>query len=118
MNEITYSKIGNYFLPDLVLPAEKDKFIFGKYGRLRKDYLKNHRIGFYSRLVFSCTLNEHLSEIDTQAKEMLENIMQKLAAKENVTEQLKTENQMAWVGALNSIKNRAEEIVFDEVIFR
>ncbi len=118
MNEITYSKIGDYFLPDLVLPAEKEKFVFGKYGRLRKVYLKNHRKGFYSRLVLSCMLNEHLSEIDTQAKEMLENTMLELATKENVTEQLKTENQMVWVGAMNSIKNRAEEIVFNEVIYR
>ena len=108
--------MGDYLIPDLKLP-EQDLLCFGKYGRLRKNYLKNYKRGIYSSLLISGRLNEHLHEIDVQAKEQVEFIMKQLMIREEVTEQLKADDQMKWVGAMNNIKARAEEIVFSEIIY-
>lgn len=114
----TYTQVGDYLIPNLALPAANKNLHIGKYGRMRKEFFKNHRKAFYSRLVITCTLNEYLSEIDAQAKEMLEIIIKDLATKENITEQLKATDQLDWVGKMNNIKNRAEEIVFREMIYK
>ncbi len=112
----TYSVVGDYLIPDLVLPQQNDYFL-GRYGRLHKKYLKEHKIGFYTSLMLSCKLSDYLAEIDKQAKDMIETIMKDLAKKQNVTEQLKSTDQMAWVGAMNNIKACAEEIVLSEIIY-
>ncbi len=112
----TYSVVGDYLIPDLVLPPQSD-YVLGRYGRLNKEYLKEHKIGFYTGLVLSGKLSDYLMEIDIQAKDKLGTIMKDLAKKQNITEQLKATDQFAWVGAMNNIKACAEEIVLSEIIY-
>lgn len=116
MSEITYSKHGDYYLPNLVLPEQKD-FFFGRYGRLRLNYLKNHRRILYINLLTSCGLSKHLAEIDEQANQMLETLMKQMAEQQVITEHLKANDQMEWVGRMNNIKACAEEIVLNEIIY-
>ena len=113
--EITYSKVGNYYLPDLVLPEEEQSI--GKYGRMRRRYLKEHRPVLFSNLILSGKLYDHLAEIDRTCSERLELIIQQMKTQEGVTEKLKADDQMAWVAAMNSIRNRAEEIVLSELVY-
>ena len=112
----TYSVVGDYLIPDLVLPPQNDYFL-GRYGRLHKEYIKNHKRGLYTSLILSGKLSDYLMEIDMQAKNMVETIMRDLAKKQNITEQLKSTDQFAWVGAMNNIKACAEEIVLSEIIY-
>ena len=114
--EITYTKCGDYYIPDLVLPREEKRPI-GKYGRMRQRYLKDHRPVVYSNLLLSGKLGQHLFEIDQSCTERLELIMKQMAERESVTETLKAKDQMAWVVQMNSIQNRAEEIVLSELVF-
>ena len=114
--EITYTKCGDYYIPDLVLPKEEQQPI-GKYGRMRQRYLKDHRPVVYSNLLLSGKLGQHLFEIDQSCTERLELIMKQMAEREGVTEKLKASDQMAWVAKMNSIQNRAEEIVLSELVF-
>lgn len=116
MDDLTYTRHGDYFLPDLTLPNEPDIFI-GKYGLLRRTYLKNHRRIIYINLLTSSKLHEHLAEIDRQANDGLELIMKQMAAAQGIAEELKSTNQMAWVGAMNNIKACAEEIVLQEIVY-
>lgn len=116
MNGITYTKCGDYYYPDLFPPEQTEAFI-GKYGLLRKTYLKSHRKVLYLNLLTSGKLHEHLVDIDRQANDRLELLVRQLAESEGVTENLKTENQMAWVGRMNNIRARAEEIVNTEIIY-
>lgn len=117
MNDITYSKHSDYLIPDLILPEQKP-VSFGKYGLLRRTYLKNHRQVLYTNLLTTCKLTEHLAEIDKQAHEMLELLMKQLAEKQGITEQLKAKDQMTWVGAMNNIKACAEEFVLKEIVYQ
>jgi len=114
--EISYTMQGDYLIPDLTLPLQNN-FSFGRYGKLRKDYLKKHESGIYSGLIITGKLNDHLAEIDKQSKEMFELLINQLAKNENITEQLKALDQLAWVGAMNNIKARAVEIVLNELIY-
>ena len=98
--KITYTKQGDYLLPDLVLPPQSACF-FGRYGRLHKEYLPKYKKDVYSGLFISGKLMDHLAGIDNQAQEMHELLMRQLAEKENITEDLKARDQMAWVGAMN-----------------
>ena len=113
----TYSVVGDYILPDLILPHQKQSF-FGKYGMLRKTYLKTNRKALYSQMIITGKLFEHLHEIDTQAKDMLKLLMKQMLENQGITEALKATDQMAWVGAMNNIKACAEEIVLSEVVYR
>ena len=113
--EITYTKYGDYYLPDLALP-EEEPATYGRFGRMRFKYLKEHRRGIYTSLLTSGQLTRHLNEIDREANEMLELLMKQMAQEQGITEQLKAENQIAWVGAMNSIRAAAEEIVRSERI--
>lgn len=115
MSKITYSKHGDYYLPDVALPEQKE-FFFGRYGRLRLNYLKSHRRVLYINLLTSCELSKHLAEIDEQANQMLGMLIKQMAVQQGITEQLKANDQMAWVGAMNNIKACAEEIVLNEII--
>ena len=99
-----------------MLDAEDTQPI-GMWGRKRLDYLKKHRQALYTTLLVSSKLNSHLVEIDNQASEMFYLLMKQLAEKEGITEQLKAEDQMAWVGAMNNIRNAVEEIVLNELIY-
>ena len=114
--EITYSQCGDYYIPNLVLSQEEQKPI-GKYGRMRRRYLKEHHPGVYSNLLLSGKLNQHLAEVDHACMDRIELITQQMKVQEGVTEALKAADQMAWVAHMNSIQNRAEEIVLHELIY-
>jgi len=114
---ITYSQCGDYLIPNLVLPEAEQQPI-GKYGRMRKRYLKDHRPVLYSNLLLSGKLYEHLTEIDRACEDRLDLIIRQMKTQENVTEKLKADDQMAWVAAMNSIQNRAEEIILSELVYR
>ena len=113
--ELSYVQQGEYFFPKLCFEAENPSI--GKYGLLRKSYLKEHKRGWYSSLLLTGKLDAHLAEIDRTCTERVELIMNQLAQREGVTEALKASDQMEWVARMNSIRTRAEEIVRDELIF-
>ena len=115
-NKITYHREGNYLIPDLCLPKQPDRHI-GKYGRLRLNYLKNFDIPFYTELLISGTLKRHLLDIDNDASNKVSLLIKNFAKAENVNELLKEHHQMKWVQAMNSFKNKAEEIVLNEIIY-
>ena len=114
--EITYSQCGDYFIPDLILLVEEQQPI-GKYGRMRKRYLKEHRPVLYSSLILSCKLYQHLAEIDRACNDRLDLIIRQMGKQEGVTETLKAADQMEWIRRMNSIQNRAEEIVLHELVY-
>lgn len=116
MNKITYHKEGDYLVPDLYLPKQP-KGNIGKYGHLRLEYLKNFKKGLYTELLLTGTLKQHLIEIDESATDKVNKLVKQLAKSENVDENLKEHHQIEWVQAMNNIKNRAEEIVLNEIIY-
>ncbi len=115
-NKITYHKEGDYFITNLYFPIHPDGRI-GKYGKLRLDYLKNFNKGLYTELLIDGTLKQHLLAIDTCANESVELLIKQFAKSENVDEYLKEHHQMEWVQSMNNIKNRAKEIVLNEIIY-
>lgn len=114
--EITYTRQGDYYLPDLRLP-EQDNRPIGIWGQRRRRYLKEHHKILYYNLLTSCKLHDHLADINEEAEEMLNCLVKQMAEKEGVTEQLKADDQMLWVKRMNCIRNRAEEIVMNEIIY-
>ncbi len=112
---ISYTKNGDYLLPDLIL--EKKQYNIGKYGLLRLNYIKKKKLGLYFDLLVNDKLNEYLHNIDTTVMEMVQKLIKELAEKENITEELKSSNQMQWIGKMNSIRNIVEEIVLKEYIY-
>ena len=112
----TYRQVGDYFIPNLVLPDDGN-YLIGKYGRMRRRYLKEHRKILYNNYVLEGTLFKHLAEIDQACNERIENIVSAMAKQEGVTESLKAADQMEWVRRKNSIRNRAEEIVLTELVY-
>ena len=115
-NGIHYTLHGDYYLPDLELP-EKASAPIGHYGRMRKAYLEEHRSGLYERLLLSGKLYEHLVEIDACCAERMDRMVSQMAEAEGVTENLKARNQIAWVERMNSIRQRAEEMILQELIY-
>ena len=114
--KIDYRKCGDYFIPNLYLPKQPKGHI-GKYGRLRLNYLKNFDRGLYTELLIDGTLKQYLLDIDENANNKVNLLIKQLAADENINEQLKEHHQIEWVQAMNNIKNRAEEIVLNEIIY-
>ena len=114
--ELEYTKVGDYYIPNLIAPNMKD-FKIGKYGRMRLRYLKENKKAEYTILLIENKLQEHLMEVDKTANERFELLMKQFAKKENITEELKATNQMEWVGKMNAIKNAVEEIIFKELIY-
>ena len=114
MLELTYHWEGDYLIPDLE-PPEAPRI--GKYGTMRHNYLRDYHTGVFDGMLLSGKLNAHLEEVDRQAKEMMELLTTQMAKVEGVTEQLKAADQMAWVRAMNSIINRAEEFVLHDLIY-
>ena len=113
----TYRQVGDYFVPNLVLPNEGKSYQIGKFGRLRRRYLKEHRKSVYTEMILSGKLNEHLAEVDQTCYERMDLLVKQMAEREGVTEALKASDQMAWVGYMNNIRSRAEEIIFAEVVY-
>ena len=114
----TYVRQGDYNLPCLSLPAEKENRPIGVWGQRHLRYLKQHRKVFYTNLLTSGKLDSYLADIDKQAEDMFFRLVEQMAEREGVTEQLKAENQIEWVGRMNNICSRAAEIVNAELIFR
>ena len=113
--KITYTKQGDYLLPDLKLP-EQPKVEIGIWGKRHLRYLKNHHPIIYTNLLTSCKLTAYLADIDEQAEDMSFRLVHQLAEKEGVTEKLKSENQMLWIQRMNNIRNQANEIVYNSII--
>ena len=113
-NGLDYELVGDYYLPCLKVP-ESPKV--GRFGIMYHNYLRNHKRVTYSGLLLSGKLNEHVEDIDRQAEEMFSQLVEQMIQSEGVTEQFKATDQMKWVGMMNSIRNRAEEIVKSEVLF-
>ena len=112
----TYTRVGDYLLPNLTIDESEQQPI-GKYGRMRKRYLKEHRPVLYTNLLVTGNLDQHLAEIDEACKERMELLTRQMASQEGVTEALKVSDQMEWVHGMNSIRSRAEEIVLHELIY-
>ena len=112
--DLTYRIEGDYLLPNLTVP-EAPKI--GKYGTLRRNFLKEHKDPIYTGMLLSGKLNSHLEEIDRKADEMMERLTTQMAQSEGVTESLKAADQMKWVGMMNNIRQRAEETVMAELIY-
>ena len=116
INNIEYVLVGDYYIPDLKLPHEERPI--GKYGRMHREYLKEHNPMMFNDLVLDGQLWTYLADLNEQAQERLSLIVERMKVTESVTEELKASDQMAWVGAMNSIRNRAEEIVLNEIVYR
>ena len=114
--KITYTQQGDYLLPDLKLP-EQPKVEIGIWGKRHLRYIKNHHPIRYTNLLTSCRLTAYLADIDEEANETFDRLVMKFAKQEGVTEKLKAENQMLWVQRMNNIRNRATEIVNNELIY-
>ena len=115
--KITYTQQGDYLLPDLKLP-EQLKVDIGIWGKRHLRYIKNHHPIRYTNLLTSCRLTAYLADIDEEANRMFDRLVKQLAKQEGVTEQLKADNQILWVARMNNIRNRAEEIVNNEIIYQ
>ena len=115
-NGLWYELQGDYYIPCLVLD-EEDAQPIGMWGRKHLRYIKEHRPVLHTTLLLSGKLNSHLAEIDNRATEMFDRLMKQLAEKEGITEHLKAQDQMAWFGAMNGIRNIAKEIVLSNLIF-
>ena len=114
-NGMSYTLHGDYYLPDLVLREEEPTY--GKYGMLRKQFLKEHRSARYQYLLLIGQLNEHLNQTDQEAREQVETLMEQMTEKQGVTEELKAQDQMKWVRLMINIKSSAEEIVVKNTIY-
>ena len=113
---IQYHKSGDYYLPNLTIEDQEAQSL-GKYGRMRKRYLKEHRPVLYSNMLLSGKLFRHLAEIDQVCENRMELIIQQMKAQEGMTEALKAADQMEWVRRMNSIRNRADELVLHEFVY-
>lgn len=114
-NGIDYILIGDYYIPDLKLPEENRSI--GRYGRLHRDYLKEEYPARYSSLILTGRLWTYLADLNVQAEERLDLIIKQMKVAEGVTEELKARNQLEWVGRINNIRSRAEEIIKSELIY-
>ena len=113
----TYRQEGDYLLPNIAVPPELERCRIGKYGLLRRDYLKNYKPGIYTGLLMEGELANHLEEIERECSEQVESLISAMKEREGVTEALKASDQMEWIRRMGSIRDRAEEIVLSEVIY-
>ena len=112
----TYTQVGDFLLPNLYSES-REEYHIGKYGRIRKRYLKEHRPILFSNMLLSGKLDQHLAEIDRACIERMDLLTRQMAKQEGVTEKLKAADQMEWVRRMNNIQNRAEEIVLNELVY-
>ncbi len=117
MNKITYHKEGDYLIPDIIAENSNKDYHIRKYGRLRLKYIKEYKRGLYTELMINGTLSNHLADIENTANEKISLIINQLAESEHIDESLKQTDQLTWIQAMNNIKNRAEEIVYNEIIY-
>jgi len=115
-NGIHYTFHGDYYFPALEF-AETPQQGIGRYGRMRKSYLEKHRPGLYERLILSGKLYEHLAEIDTCCADRMDRMVRQMADAEGISEEMKARDQLAWVRCMNSIRQRTEEIILNELVY-
>ena len=120
MAELTYTKVGDYLIPNLMMDGadETEEYPLGKYGMLRETFLKEHHHGTYTSMLLTGRLEPHLREIDRQAQEQADQMVSDLMKQNGVDEKMKARDQMGWVQAVNSFKAQAEEIVLAEIVYR
>lgn len=114
---IEYILQGDYYMPNITIPKARRTGNIGKYGRLKLSYMRKYRIPEYTEMLLDNELKSYLLDIEDECKARVETLVKQMSKKENVTEELKANNQMEWVQSMNSIKNRAEEIVLQELIY-
>ncbi len=112
---LNYTLVGDVYIPNLV--STDTNYEIGQWGKRHLEYLKQHHKARYTTLLTECKLNSYLHDIDVRATEMYDKLVKQFAEKQGITEQLKTNNMMAWVGAMNNIANQAREIVYSEIIY-
>ena len=117
MANITYRQVNYYMIPNLTLPPEESAIRLSKWGMMYKDYLQKHSPVLFTTLLTQGTLYQHCAQIDTQAQQMFNTLVEQMTKTENITEQLKEQNQLEWVRRMNSIRERANEIVCKELIY-
>ena len=118
MAELTYTRVGDYYIPNLILDGEPEQDVFyGKYGSLRGDYLREHRPTLWAALVNSGKLANHLKEIERTATQRMNTLLPQLMKAAGVTEELKACDQLAWVGLVNNCQSRADEIILAELVY-
>ena len=117
MANITYRQVNDYMIPNLKLPPEESALRLGKWGMLHKNYLEKHNPIIFATLLTQGNLYQQCAEIDTQAQQMFNTLTAQMIKSENITEQLKEQNQLEWVKQMNNIQNRATEIVNEELIY-
>lgn len=115
--KIEYIRVGDYYIPNLTLPKPRRTGNIGKYGRLKLNYMKKHNIPEYTEMLLNNELNSYLLDLEDECKNQIETLIKQMAEKENITEELKANNQLEWVGKMNSIKQSAEEIILNELIY-
>ena len=116
-NTIQYRQVGDYLIPNLILPPEEANITLGKWGMLHKDYLMKHKKVLFTTLLTQGKLYQHCAEVENQARDMFETLIEQMKKAEGVTEQLKEENQLEWVCCMGNIEQRAREIVCTETIY-
>ncbi len=115
---IEYILQGDYYIPNITIPKSRRTGNIGRYGRLKLNYMKKYKIPEYTEMLLSNELKSYLLDIEDECKDKLKLLIKQMAEKENITEELKANNQLEWVARMNNIKNRAEEIVLNEVIYQ
>lgn len=118
MAELTYTRVGDYYIPNLILDEEPEQDVFyGKYGDLRRDYLREHRPGLWMVLVSTGKLADHLKGIERTAEQRMDTLLPELMKAAGVTEELKARDQMAWVGLVNNCREQADEIILADLVY-
>ena len=116
-NKIQYRRVGDYLIPNLILPPEETAITLGKWGMMHKSYLEKNKKVVFNTLLMQGKLYQHCAEIETQAQDMFDSLVEQMKATEGVTEQLKEENQLKWVCRMSNIEARAREIICNELIY-
>jgi len=116
-NSISYRQVGDYLIPNLIIPPEEARITLGKWGMMHKSYLEKHKKVLFSLLLGQGKLYQHCAEVENQAKDMYDTLIEQMKEAEGVTEQLKEENQLEWVQRMGNIQQRASETVCNEIIY-
>lgn len=116
-NSISYRRVGDYFIPNLIIPSEEARISLGKWGMMHKSYLEKHKKVLFNSLLMQGKLYQHCFEVENQARDMFDTLIEQMKENEGVTEQLKEEKQLEWVCRMQNIEARAREIVCDELIY-
>ncbi len=117
MKNITYRQVGDYLIPNLIIPPEEAKVTLGRWGMMHKTYLEKHKKVFFNTLLMQGKLYQHCAEVENQAREMFDSLVEQMKVAEGVTEHLKEENQLEWVCRMQNIEARTREVICDNLIF-